>query len=99
MGDQAALVAVVSMNVQDGKADDLIAAFAPCIEATREEPGNLGYQLVRDAGDPNHFVMIEHWRSQADLDEHMQKPYLADLMKASGALIAGAPTFWLTSPV
>jgi quinol monooxygenase YgiN len=99
MGDSAAIVVVVGMKVQDGRADELIAAFEPCIAATRQEEGNLGYALHRDAGDPDHFVMIEHWRSQADIDEHMTKPYLAELMKASGSVLAEPPVFWLTTPV
>jgi quinol monooxygenase YgiN len=94
-----AIVVVVAMKVQEGKADELIAAFEPCIEATRQEEGNLGYALHRNTGDPNHFVMIEQWRSQADIDEHMTKPYLADLMKATGSMIAEPPVFWLTNPV
>ena len=99
MGEQAGIVVIVGMTVQDGKGDDFVAAAAPCVEATRKEAGNVGYELVRDAGDPNHFVMIEHWKDQAAIDEHMKTPHLADLMTASGPLMAGAPTLWFTNPV
>lgn len=93
------VIGVVDIVAADGRADEIIAAFDACITLTHLEPGCLTYALHRDNADPNHFVHVERWRSQADLDEHMTKPYLGDLLTAAGApgVLAQAPTMTFTS--
>ncbi len=69
-------------------------AFQACIDKTHEEEGCLLYALHRDNADPNHFVHLERWRSQADLDAHMTKPYVADLFAVAGkeGVLAAPPS-------
>ena len=38
---------------------------------------------------PGVYVMIEHWRSQADLDAHMTAPHIAKAFEVLGGAIAG----------
>jgi quinol monooxygenase YgiN len=59
------------------------------------------YALHRDAQDPDHLVLVERWRSQADLDEHMTKPYVADLFAVAGTpgMLAGAPSLSFLQPL
>lgn len=85
------VVGVVHVRAAEGKVDEVVAAFTACIEKTHEEEGCLTYALHRDASDPNHLVLIEHWRSQEDLDAHMTQPYVADLFAAAGTpgMLAG----------
>ncbi len=87
------LVVVVDIQAAEGRADDVVAAFEPCIVKTHEEEGCLAYALHRDVADPNHLVHLERWRSKADMDAHMKQPYLAELFAAMGApgLLAAAP--------
>ena len=40
-------------------------------EASRKEAGNLRFDVLQYAVRPNHFTVIEHWRSQAALDAHV----------------------------
>ena len=81
----AEIVSIVDIMAAAGKADEVVAAFEACIIKTHEEQGCLTYALHRDNDNPHHFVHVERWRSQEDLDAHMQKPYLADLFAAAGA--------------
>lgn len=78
------IIGVVDILAADGHADEVAEAFAACIERTHEEDGCLTYALHRDNANPNHFVHIERWRSQADLDAHMEQPYVADLFAVAG---------------
>jgi len=78
------VIGVVDVVAAEGKADEVIAAFEACMTATHQEEGCLTYALHRDNENPNHFVHVERWRSQADLDEHMTKPYVAALFAVAG---------------
>ena len=95
------IVGVVHVRAAEGRADEVVAAFTTCIEKTHEEEGCLAYALHRDTADPNHFVLVERWRSQEDLDAHMTQPYVADLFAAAGApgVLAAAPELALLAPM
>ena len=95
------VVGVVHVRAAEGKVDEVIAAFTTCLERTHEEEGCLTYALHRDATDANHLVLIERWRSQADLDAHMTQPYVADLFAAAGTpgLLAAPPELAFLSPL
>ena len=74
------IVGVVDVRAAEGRADAVVAAFEACTARTHEEEGCLLYALHRDAADPHHFVLVEHWRSQADLDAHFTLPHTRELL-------------------
>jgi quinol monooxygenase YgiN len=90
------IVVVVSLQAAEGKGDEIAKAFGDAIPPTHEEDGCLKYALHRDANDPDHFVHIEKWRSQDDLDVHMKTPHLGQVFSALGqpGIMAGAPQMW-----
>lgn len=45
-------------------------------ELARREPGWVDYCLHRSEDDPNAFMFYENWRSQRDLEKHLEMPYL-----------------------
>ena len=100
MNEQAVIV-VLDMQVNEGRADEVIAAFDAAMAPTHAEEGCHTYALHRDNNDPNHLVLIEHWRAQADLELHMQTPHLAALMAAAGdsTIWARPTTFAFLSPL
>ena len=69
------VVVVADLLAAPGTGDALVEAFAEAIARTHEEEGCLLYALHRDPADPDHFVHLERYRSQADLDSHMAQPY------------------------
>ena len=69
------IVGVVDVRAAEGRADAVVAAFEACTIRTQEEPGCLLYALHRDTADPDHFVHVERYRSQAELDHHLAQPY------------------------
>ncbi|GAA1570408.1 MULTISPECIES: putative quinol monooxygenase [Streptomyces] len=54
---------------------ELLLSF---VEPTRREPGCLEYHFHEDRDRPGVFVFYEAWRSQADLDAHLDLPHLRD---------------------
>ena len=78
------VVGVVHDQAAEGRGDAAIAALEACAVRTHEEPGCLTYALHRDNADPLHLVLVERWRSQADLDAHLQLPHVADLFAFAG---------------
>ncbi|MEY2422068.1 MAG: hypothetical protein QOI95_2135 [Acidimicrobiaceae bacterium] len=95
------VVVVASLTASEGRGDELAELFRDCVEQSHGEEGCLKYALHRDQGNPDHLIMIEHWRSQDDLASHGQQPHLAELMTKMGApgLFAGAPQLWFTDPL
>lgn len=84
------IVVVATISVKPGMADELIDTFSRVIEATHLEDGCLTYALHRDTGEENRFLLIERWRSQADLNLHFQQPHMAAVAGLADAL-AGPP--------
>jgi quinol monooxygenase YgiN len=50
--------------------NDAMAAFRALASATRQEPGNLAYDIYRGIDDNQEFYIAEHWASPAALAAH-----------------------------
>jgi len=82
---------VVTIKAKAGKEKDLEAAFAPCLAATRKEPGCVAYELNRDPDDPTVYLMFEKFKSIAALNEHLKQAHTQKLLKALGTLTEEGP--------
>lgn len=78
------VVGVVDILSAPGREDALVAAFEACATQTHTEQGCLTYALHRDNATRGHFVILERWRSQEDLDTHLAQPWTADLFAYAG---------------
>jgi quinol monooxygenase YgiN len=50
--------------------DDAVAAFRALASASRQESGNLSYDIYRGIDDDQEFYIVEHWASPAALAAH-----------------------------
>lgn len=50
--------------------DDGIAALKAIAEPSRQEPGNLRYDILQQANRPNHLTLVEGWRDHKALEAH-----------------------------
>lgn len=75
-----------------GQEDELIAAMSHAASLTRREEGCVEYELHRSTDNPQSFVMIEKWKSQQDLESHLQMSYIQELFQAAERILAGPPT-------
>lgn len=67
------ILATAHFHVQQGSADQFVAAAEQVIAATTaEEPGCQAYSCFRDVLDADHFVFIEEWADMAAIGSHVQ---------------------------
>ena len=82
----------VQLTIQPGKNAEFEAAAAAGTARVRaEDKGCEAYDLFKSLDDPNRYVMVESWATEADLDAHGSSPAMADMGKI-GPFLAGAPT-------
>ena len=77
------------------------AALHELVVATRrEEPDAcLAYDLYESAAAPGTFLTVERWRSQEDLDAHLQTAHVGAALAAAGEHLDGAPAIHPLTPV
>lgn len=66
----------VRLRAKNGMIDRLREAGRSLITPTRQEAGCISYLFHEDSKDQGLFLFFEIWRSQKDLEEHLEKPYL-----------------------
>jgi quinol monooxygenase YgiN len=80
---------LVTIKAKPGKGKDLEAAFAPCIAATKKEPGCLAYELNQDPDEATAYVMFEKFTNVAALEGHLRLGHTVTLFKALEPLTDG----------
>lgn len=68
--------------------EELYGLLAKQVDPTRDEEGCINYDFHVDAKDPCCFVFYENWRTQADLDAHLEMPHLQPLFTQLDTLLA-----------
>ncbi len=58
------------LEVQPAKREEFLEATKTLVEASRNEAGNIGYDLFQSTEDENVFMMIEKWEDQAAIEAH-----------------------------
>jgi quinol monooxygenase YgiN len=95
----ADLPVVAVITAKAGSEQQVQQALTALVEPTRSEPGCISYELLVSAADPATFITVETWRSQADLDAHLQTDHVQGALAAAGDHLAQAPAIHPLSPV
>jgi quinol monooxygenase YgiN len=82
---------VAFLQVKPDTKQAMEEAVRLCASASRNEAGCLMYSGHWDQGDENRLVFVEHWTSQAALDEHMAQPHFHAFVAAIGDLLESEP--------
>lgn len=82
---------VAVITAKPGSGPTVEAALRELAAATHGEDECLLYSLQRGLADPDVFVTVEKWKSQAGLDAHLQSPHLQAALAAAGEHLAVAP--------
>lgn len=77
-----ALTAVARVRAVPGSEETVRDALIAMVAPTREEEGCLDYRLHVVNSDPGLFYFVALWRSEADLDGHLDEPHIADGLAA-----------------
>jgi quinol monooxygenase YgiN len=87
-----ALGVLARITVQDGKNEEFETIFLGLVEKVlANEEGALLYALNRSKSNPQEYIVMEQYRSAADIDAHGKTDYFREANKAMAGLVAGAP--------
>ena len=70
---------VATIDAKPGHSAPVETALRAMLSPTRLEPGCLIYELHQDNEQPNHFVMIEHWRTVEALEQHIASAHFEQM--------------------
>ena len=65
---KGAVYVVSHVDVPPPKKDDVIAALNPLADASRKDAGNQRFEVVQQTSRPNHFTVVEAWKSKKAYD-------------------------------
>ena len=71
------IVACVHVHVQSEHRQSFIEATLENAARTIHEPGNLRFDCLQQADDPDRFVLYEVYRDQSGVDAHKQTAHYA----------------------
>ena len=67
---------IATLSIKPGTVAQLFGLAQPCIDATRNEPGCISYDLNQSLSDENRLVFVESWKSREDLNQHFKQPHM-----------------------
>lgn len=84
-----AFAIIVTVDIHPGKMDE----FMPLIlknaaAARRDEPGNLGFHVLKDKDVENRLHFFEQYENEAALDTHRETPHFKEYSAGAADLIA-----------
>jgi quinol monooxygenase YgiN len=83
---------VVKFKAKPGKSAEMKAFWLEMQkEVAKSEPGNVQYDLLVMAGDPDVYVIIERYKDAAAVAAHGQSTEAKAMFAKLGALMDGAP--------
>lgn len=89
-GAKGAVHVVTHVDVIPPRRDDAVAALKVLGDATRAAQGNARYEVVQQTNRPNHFTVVETWRSRQAYDANsmsaQQREFRDKLSQMTGAL-------------
>jgi len=89
--DRNTLKVTARITAVKGKENDLKNVLVKLIEPTRQEQGCISYELLHNNSDATDFIFIEKWKSEADLEAHMQSNHFQEAAGKLTDLIATDP--------
>ena len=84
------ILVTLRMIVRAEKRKDFLETIRGMLEPARVERGCLSYRLYEDIEDRNTFVLVEEWKTQKDLENHIRTDNQLRLL-ALMDLLSGQP--------
>ncbi|MEN8782235.1 MAG: putative quinol monooxygenase [Desulfobacterales bacterium] len=76
----------LKMNVRPEKRKELLQTLEAIMERVRKETGCVKANLYQDMENDRGFMLIEEWRNQQDLENHIRSDSFSVLQGANGLL-------------
>lgn len=84
------LTMVVRVEIEEARIPKFLEAMKVDVDGSRQEPGCLRFDLLRDQTQPNAFVFYEVYKDEAALATHKETPHYKEwaAFKAEGGVLA-----------
>jgi quinol monooxygenase YgiN len=83
---------VAHLKVKEGSQADFETAFLELQAAVKKnEPGVIQYEVFKSKADPTMYVVMEQYKTEADLAAHRTMPHMAAAGPKLGAVLDGRP--------
>lgn len=89
---------IARIEVRPDAWEAFVVAASACIEATRREPGCLGYEFHESLTQPCRFVSFESWETRADIDRHMASEHMRAFLAAARTCVTAPPVIEVIEP-
>ncbi|RRQ88710.1 putative quinol monooxygenase [Streptomyces griseofuscus] len=86
------VIIVANLVAKAGQEELVEKTLLEAVPAVHDEPGCARYSLHRKKGTVGHFVMVEKWASENDLQSHRGGIAMAKVGKVLGDALAEAPS-------
>ena len=88
-GQNEIIVTKAIMQIKPEMVSRFKQVAAVAVKETLSEEGCLNYAFYQDAADSTVFFLYEEYKTQADLDAHLAKPYLVQFRKDRKSMVVG----------
>lgn len=92
----APLTIVAELKAKPGKEKELRQALQSLIAPTRQQQGNINYDMLVSNQDPGVIIFYENWRTKAEWDRHMKSSILVDFAKKQPELAQSWKLYQMT---
>ena len=82
---------VATLTAQAEHIAELAALLADLARTSRQEPGNLRFEVHQQAAAATQFITIEHWDGVPSVNAHMASPEVGVTLGKLGPLLAAPP--------
>ena len=83
---------VAHLKVKEGKQAEFESVFLELQAAVKKgEPGALQYEVFKSKQDSTMYVVMEQYKTEADLTAHRTTPHMAAAGPKLGAVLDGRP--------
>ncbi|MFZ1985059.1 MAG: putative quinol monooxygenase [Desulfatitalea sp.] len=85
------ITVIAKLPLQEGKAEETIAAFKGFMKKVAAEEGTLLYSMNRKSSDPNTIVIVERYKDKQALAAHSGAPHFKEFSATLATVLAGKP--------
>ena len=71
------IVVIATTHAREGKEDKVRDILTALVVESRQEPGNVQYDLLVGEEDPRRFVIYEVWESEAAMNKHLRSTHVS----------------------
>lgn len=90
------IVLIARLKVKDDKVEELKSAALKIVGDSRDEEGNLNYDVHQSIEDETVFFWHETWKNKAAIDEHFSTPFFQEFFNVVNEIAAEPPQINLT---